>query len=106
MVSAGRAAVYAAALVVRLVLAPFFGHSWDLFIWVKSGELFYRGVNVYEVRSLTDFPWGFYTYPPGWLYWLGTAYALFNTAKQLQPVRSRYKTPHHCRRLCCCSVAD
>jgi hypothetical protein len=75
MVSAGRAAVYAAALVVRLVLAPFFGHSWDLFIWVKSGELFYRGVNVYEVRSLTDFPWGFYTYPPGWLYWLGTAYA-------------------------------
>jgi Gpi18-like mannosyltransferase len=75
MVSAGRAAVYAAALVVRLVLTPFFGHSWDLFIWVKSGELFYRGVNVYEVRSLTDFPWGFYTYPPGWLYWLGTAYA-------------------------------
>jgi len=76
MVSAGRAAVYAAAIVLRLVLAPFFGHSWDLFVWVKSGELFYRGVSVYEVRSLTDFPWGFYAYPPGWLYWLGTAYAI------------------------------
>ncbi|MDW8062540.1 MAG: hypothetical protein RMI43_00015 [Candidatus Caldarchaeum sp.] len=67
-------AVYGLAFLVRMALAPFFGHSWDAYVWVKSGELFVGGRDVYSVRSLTDFPWGFYAYPPMWLYWLGISY--------------------------------
>ncbi|MEM2973635.1 MAG: glycosyltransferase family 87 protein, partial [Candidatus Caldarchaeum sp.] len=70
MSSAKTMLLYLAAASVRLVLAPFTGHSWDVYVWVQSGELFSRGINVYEVKSLTDFPWGFYTYPPVWLYWV------------------------------------
>ncbi len=76
MFSAKMAAVYLSAFVLRLAFAPFFGHSWDVYVWIKSGELFYRGTNVYMVNSLTDFPWGFYTYPPIWLYWVGAVYYL------------------------------
>ncbi|MEM2095037.1 MAG: hypothetical protein QXX19_00555 [Candidatus Caldarchaeum sp.] len=71
MSSAKMVLLYLAAASIRLVLAPFTGHSWDVYVWVQSGELFSRGINVYEVKSLTDFPWGFYTYPPVWLYWVG-----------------------------------
>jgi len=68
-----RLAIYTAALALRLLLSPFFGHSWDTYVWLKSGELFNKGVNIYEIKSLTEFPWGFYTYPPIWLYWLAFA---------------------------------
>lgn len=72
------AATFGAAFVIRLILAPFFGHSWDIYVWVRSGELFVTGTDPYSVRSLTDFPWGFYTYPPVWLYWLGFSYYISN----------------------------
>ncbi|MEM0441474.1 MAG: hypothetical protein QXY84_01180 [Candidatus Caldarchaeum sp.] len=70
------AATLGAAFLVRLALAPFFGHSWDIYVWIRSGEMFTKGTDVYTVKSLTDFPWGFYTYPPLWLYWLGFANSL------------------------------
>lgn len=69
-------AVFGVAFLIRAVLAPFFGHSWDMYVWVKSGEMFSSGVDVYSVKNLTDFPWGFYAYPPVWLYWLGFAHAI------------------------------
>ncbi|MDJ0271458.1 MAG: hypothetical protein QXN23_00530 [Candidatus Caldarchaeum sp.] len=69
-------AVFGAAFLIRAVLAPFFGHSWDMYVWVKSGEMFSSGVDIYSVKNLTDFPWGFYAYPPIWLYWLGFAHAV------------------------------
>ncbi len=69
-------AVFGAAFLIRAVLAPFFGHSWDMYVWIKSGEMFSSGVDVYSVKNLTDFPWGFYAYPPVWLYWLGFAHVV------------------------------
>ncbi|MDJ0269832.1 MAG: glycosyltransferase 87 family protein [Aigarchaeota archaeon] len=66
-------------LIIRLALAPFFGHAWDMYIWIVSGELVVNeGVNIYQLKDLTDFPWGFYAYPPAWLYWLSLA-AWLNT---------------------------
>mgnify|MGYP000023415243 CR=1 FL=1 len=59
-----------AALVVRLIPAPFFGHPWDMYIWLKSGELGLNHVNIYLLGDPVDYPWGFYAYPPAWLYWL------------------------------------
>ncbi|MEM3124162.1 MAG: hypothetical protein QW756_08785 [Nitrososphaerota archaeon] len=59
-----------AGTLARLALSPFFGHSWDVYVWLQSGGLAARGINVYEIRELTEFPWGFYSYPPLWLYWL------------------------------------
>ena len=59
---------------IRVVLSPFFGHAWDMYIWIKSGRLTaLEGVNIYLVKDLTDYPWGFYSYPPLWLYWLSIA---------------------------------
>ncbi|MCS7143049.1 MAG: hypothetical protein NZ920_04565 [Aigarchaeota archaeon] len=61
--------VVAASL--RLVFAPFTGHSWDMYVWFKSGEMFVAGdINVYGVEEIEGFPWGFYSYPPVWLYWI------------------------------------
>ena len=59
-----------AALVARLIPAPFFGHPWDMYIWLKSGELGLNQVNIYLLGDPVDYPWGFYAYPPAWLYWL------------------------------------
>lgn len=67
----------AIGLAVRLTLAPFTGHGWDMYVWLKSGELFtYTSYNIYEISDIAGFPWGFYTYPPLWLYWLAAAQAL------------------------------
>jgi len=66
-------------LAVRLLVAPFFGHAWDVYIWVKSGQLTALDkINIYMVKDLTEYPWGFYAYPPLWLYWLSAA-ALIDT---------------------------
>ena len=59
-----------AALVARIIPAPFFGHPWDMYIWLKSGELGLNQVNIYLLGDPVDYPWGFYAYPPTWLYWL------------------------------------
>ncbi|MBO8142902.1 MAG: hypothetical protein H0Z37_12155, partial [Firmicutes bacterium] len=59
-----------AALITRLIPAPFFGHPWDMYIWLKSGELGLNQVNIYLLGDPVDYPWGFYAYPPTWLYWL------------------------------------
>ena len=58
------------AFVSRIVLSPFFGHPWDMYIWFKSGELALSNINIYLLENPVDYPWGFYAYPPTWLYWL------------------------------------
>lgn len=60
----------AAATISRLIPAPFFGHPWDMYVWLKAGEMALSQVNIYLVENLVDYPWGFYAYPPTWLYWL------------------------------------
>lgn len=63
--------------VIRLLAAPFLGHPWDINTWIKVGELSIDyGVNVYEISNPTEFPWGFYTYPPTWLYWSSLVYLI------------------------------
>ncbi len=64
------------AAVSRLAFSPFFGHPWDMYVWLKSGEIALRQVNIYLVENPVDYPWGFYAYPPTWLYWLMAASAL------------------------------
>lgn len=81
-----------AAAFTRLALSPFFGHSWDLYVWLQSGGLSARGINVYEIRELTEFPWGFYSYPPLWLYWL-TASSYLGQGLGLNAQIAIIKTP-------------
>ena len=54
----------------RLIPAPFYAHPWDMYIWFKSGELGLQDLNIYKFGDYVEYPWGFYAYPPGWLYWL------------------------------------
>ena len=56
--------------VSRLLVSPFFAHPWDMYIWIRSGELALQNLNIYVVGNPVDYPWGFYAYPPTWLYWL------------------------------------
>ena len=57
-------------LISRLIPAAFYAHPWDMYIWIKSGELGLHDLNIYKFGSPVDYPWGFYAYPPIWLYWL------------------------------------
>ena len=57
-------------LISRLLPAAFYAHPWDMYIWLKSGELGLHDLNIYKFNNPVDYPWGFYAYPPGWLYWL------------------------------------
>ena len=57
-------------LVARLIPSAFFAHPWDMYIWIKSGELGLHELNIYKFNNPVDYPWGFYAYPPAWLYWL------------------------------------
>ena len=86
-------ALMAAGTIIRILLAPFFGHSWDMYVWIESGGLAARGVNVYEIRELTDFPWGFYAYPPLWLYWLTAVSALATDITALEIKVALIKAP-------------
>ncbi|MDJ0275134.1 MAG: hypothetical protein NYU90_08090 [Aigarchaeota archaeon] len=71
------ALILISGLAVRLAVAPFTGHSWDVYVWIKSAELFNAGFwNVYRVSEVPSFPWGFYSYPPVWLLITSAAYAL------------------------------
>ncbi len=61
----------ALALVMRLAPAAFSGHGWDMYVWIKTSELFLQErLNIYSYPSIEGFPWGFYAYPPPWLYLL------------------------------------
>jgi hypothetical protein len=57
-------------VLARLIPAPFYAHPWDMYIWFKSGELGLKDLNIYRFGDYVEYPWGFYAYPPGWLYWL------------------------------------
>lgn len=57
-------------LISRLIPAAFYAHPWDMYIWLKSGELGLKDLNIYKFNNPVSYPWGFYAYPPGWLYWL------------------------------------
>ena len=65
--------VFLVALVIRLLPAAFYAHPWDMYIWIKSGELGLHELNIYKFNNPSNYPWGFYAYPPVWLYWLITA---------------------------------
>ncbi|MEN2974840.1 MAG: hypothetical protein ABDH32_04590 [Candidatus Caldarchaeales archaeon] len=58
------------AILPRLLISPFLGHPWDMYIWLRSGELALSNINIYTLENPADYPWGFYAYPPTWLYWL------------------------------------
>jgi len=71
------------AFLIRLIVAPFFGHPWDVSIWTTVGsQTVEQHTNVYEVRDV-DYPWGSYTYPPVWLGWCATAYILTRSLQNL-----------------------
>ncbi|MEM2366368.1 MAG: glycosyltransferase family 87 protein [Nitrososphaerota archaeon] len=86
--------ILVASLVVRLVVAPFFGHPIDMFTWLKSGEMTaYYGINVYQVEEIPNYPWGFYTYPPIWLYWISLSSQLYQFAQNLNMFAFFVKLP-------------
>ncbi len=63
------AGLVALALAVRTAPAAFTGHGWDMYVWIKTAELFLEErLDIYGYPSLEGFPWGFYAYPPPWLY--------------------------------------
>ncbi|MEM1584152.1 MAG: glycosyltransferase 87 family protein [Nitrososphaerota archaeon] len=70
MVNRRLTAILLSAFILRLVFSPFFGHPWDMYIWIKSGELALSNINIYLKENPVDYPWGFYAYPPVWLFWL------------------------------------
>jgi hypothetical protein len=56
---------------MRLAPAAFSGHGWDMYVWIKTSELFLQErLDIYSYPSIEGFPWGFYAYPPPWLYLL------------------------------------
>ncbi|MEM0381680.1 MAG: hypothetical protein QW580_03300 [Nitrososphaerota archaeon] len=68
------AGIAALALLIRLVPSAFTGHGWDLYVWFRTSELFLREqINIYSYPQFEVFPWGFYTYPPPWLYLIAAA---------------------------------
>ncbi len=70
------AGIVALALAVRLAPSAYTGHGWDLFVWLRTSELFLsEQINIYSYPQFEGFPWGFYAYPPPWLYLLaGSTY--------------------------------
>lgn len=65
------AGIAALALIIRLAPSAYTGHGWDLFVWLRTSELFLgEQINIYSYPQFEGFPWGFYAYPPPWLYLL------------------------------------
>ncbi|MCS7135629.1 MAG: hypothetical protein RMJ14_02605 [Nitrososphaerota archaeon] len=82
------------SLIVRLIVAPFFGHPIDVFTWLKAGEMTaFHGINVYQVEEIPDYPWGFYAYPPLWLYWISLSSLLYEFAQDLNKFALFVKLP-------------
>jgi len=87
-------AIVAVSLIVRLAVAPFFGHPIDMFTWLKAGEMTaYYGINVYQVEEIPNYPWGFYAYPPIWLYWTSLSSLLYGLAQNLNVFAFFVKLP-------------
>ena len=67
-------AVLVIGLAIRILLAPFTGHPWDLRIWMDAG---YRTLvvrqDIYEIGQQIHWEWGYYAYPPAWLAWVSLA---------------------------------
>jgi len=70
-------------LAARLIPSAFYAHPWDMYIWIKSGELGLHELNIYKFDNPVEYPWGFYAYPPAWLYWLVAATILGNVVGNL-----------------------
>ena len=62
-------AILAAALAVRLALAPFTGHPYDLPIWMQTGEQVAGGKSPYDLIYHLG-------YPDLWAFWTATSYIL------------------------------
>ena len=65
-------------LLVRLVLAPFTGHPWDVKVWQDVGQrILAGGQNIYTVGLESNWYWGYYAYPPLWMIFcaLGSLFA-------------------------------
>ncbi|MEM2094582.1 MAG: hypothetical protein QXI32_04735 [Candidatus Bathyarchaeia archaeon] len=60
-------------LLLRLVLAPFTGHPWDVKVFISTGRnIAYEHVSPYSYSYKY-----YYNYPPLFAYWLGLSFFLF-----------------------------
>ena len=57
--------------VLRIVLAPFTGHPYDMSIWMETGRYVAEGRSPYELQIHLG-------YPPLWGFWCGASYVLSN----------------------------
>jgi Gpi18-like mannosyltransferase len=64
-------AVLAFSVSLRLVVAPFTGHPYDLGIWMMSGRYVAAGTSPYVAHPHIG-------YPPLWALWCGVAYSISN----------------------------
>ncbi len=62
------------AAAIRFILAPFFGHPWDTYIWECVGSALLAGKNPYTLGTSQVWWWGYYCYPPPWMLWCAFAY--------------------------------
>jgi len=60
------------SIILRLCLAPFTGHPYDLNIWMETGQYVAQGRSPYEPEIHLG-------YPPLWGFWTGISYMLSNT---------------------------
>lgn len=61
--------VFLAAILVRILIAPFTGHPYDLSIWMATGRNVANLISPYELHPHVG-------YPPLWAFWCGVAYDL------------------------------
>ena len=59
------------SVVLRIVLAPFTGHPYDMSIWMETGRYVAEGRSPYELEIHLG-------YPPLWGFWCGASYVLSN----------------------------
>ncbi len=76
-------ALLALALLIRLAVAPFTRHEWDMMVWTQVGREFVEARIVpYEVLLQTARTTGqfyyYYAYPPIWFISIVQSYVLFN----------------------------
>jgi len=57
-------------LTISFSLAPFTGHPFDTYVWFKTGELMYKGENIY-------YPNNHLGYLPLWAYWSLLSYHIY-----------------------------
>jgi len=64
-------AVLAVSVIMRVVVAPFTGHPYDMGIWMVSGKYVAAGISPYLAHPHIG-------YPPLWALWCGVAYIISN----------------------------